>query len=402
VSAITPIPKLIHYIVPADSLAVIILILFLEVHTPHITLLSGLKAIDWLGAFSIGAATVMFLLGLQLGGVQYPWTSPIVISLLTAGVLTFILFFTAQFKLSPSPIMPFRIFSSFSNLSALLVCFFDAFVFNSVAYFIPLYFQIILSASPLQSGIWMLALAVPLSIFSASAGCIMEKTGRYLELLRGGLLLMTVASGLFIDYKPYISWPRIIGFLAIMGIGFGPNFHAPLIALQSKLQPHDVAAGTATFGFIRMLSGTLGIAIGQVVFQSQMQRHAHWLQALDIPSTAMEGFSRGSVIATITPTNAATAYAVRIAKTDALSKMWILYTAMSFAGLLASLGITKQVLSSSRTEQQESPDIRSATPIWPCKSPPKVEIYESPSASAWSTSLLESLGVKHMAARELD
>jgi hypothetical protein len=339
-------------IVPLDSLALGILWLFLDIHTPQTPLMDGLKAIDWLGAITMAGATIMFLLGLQFGGVVLPWNSPTVVCLLIFGVITFALFFTAQFKLSPNPIMPFRIFSYLSNLSALAVCFFDAIVFNSVAYFLPLYFQTVLSASPLNSGIWMLALAIPLSIFSASAGWIMEKTGRYLELLRGGLFLMTVGVGLFINFQPYISWPRIIVFLMVVGIGFGPNFHAPLIALQTKLQPADVAAGTATFGFIRMLGGALGVVIGQVVFQGHMQARTSYLLDMGIPRNTVDDLRRGSAISTTTKPSGFPRqdYLINKTKADAFSRMWIFYTVMSFLGLVASLGITRQVLSTTHEE----------------------------------------------------
>lgn len=342
--------------VPADGAAALVLLFFLDVHNPRTPLLEGLRSIDWLGAITIAGATVMLLLGLQFGGVQHPWNSPVVICLIVFGILTFGIFFTAQFRLSPSPIMPFTIFGDKSNLSALTVCFFDAFVFNSVAYFMPLYFQSVLNASPLQSGTWMLALAIPLALFSASAGWIMGKTGRYLELLRGGLFLMTIGLGLCIDFPSQTSWPRIICFLIITGIGFGPNFHAPLIALQTRLQPKDVAAGTATFGFVRMLAGAFGVALGQVVFQGQMQSHLKSLIAKGVPQSVAEQLAMGSAIATgnVTSTTgvalAGWTLAVQQAKTESFSRMWILYTVISALGLLASLGIRKANLSREHEE----------------------------------------------------
>jgi hypothetical protein len=340
--------------VPADGIAALIIFLFLDIHTPKTPFLDGVRAIDWLGSGTVAGATVMLLLGLQFGGITHPWGSATVVCLLLFSVITFALFFVTQFKFSPSPIMPFRIFSAVSNLSALAVCFCDALVFNSVAYFVPLYFQTVLGASPLKSGVWMLALAIPLALFSASAGWIMEKTGRYLELLRGGLALMTVGLGLLISFPSYISWPRIIIFLAVIGIGFGPNFHAPLIALQTHLQPQDVAAGTSTFGFIRMLSGAIGVVLGQVLFQSQMQTHIPSLRAAGLPDYIVVDLARGSAISTSTGSMSGLSLSgqslIREAKTQSFSKMWILYTLVSFLGLLASMGIRKKALSKEHEE----------------------------------------------------
>jgi hypothetical protein len=332
----------------------LILFLFLDIHTPKTPLLQGLRSIDWLGSITVAGATVMLLLGLQFGGLTHAWDSATVVCLLVFSVITFALFFTAQFKVSPSPIMPFRIFSRLSNLSALAVCFCDAMIFNSVAYFVPLYFQTVLAASPLKSGTWMLALAIPLAVFSASAGWIMEKTGRYLELLRGGLLLMTIGLGLFINFPEYLSWPRIICFLVIVGIGFGPNFHAPLIALQTHLEPKDVGAGTATFGFVRMLSGAIGVVLGQVIFQSQIRTHAKSLLNAGIPSSVIADLMRGSTISTTTGYDSSLSstqnFLIRQAKAQSLSKMWILYTLISAMGFVASLGIRKKALTRDHEE----------------------------------------------------
>ncbi|KIW09521.1 uncharacterized protein PV09_00397 [Verruconis gallopava] len=341
---------------PTDGIAAGVLLLFLDIHNPKTPLVEGLRSIDWLGTITIAGGTIMFLLGLQFGGIEYPWSSSIVICLIIFGVITLGIFFTTQFKLSPSPIMPFSIFGQISNLSALAVCFFDAFVFNSVAYFVPLYFQTVLHATALQAGTWMLALAVPLALFSASAGWIMEKTGRYLELLRGGLFLMTVGLGLCISFPTYISWARIICFLVIIGIGFGPNFHAPLIALQTHLKPEHVGAGTATFGFIRMLAGACGVVLGQVVFQGQMQGHFTSLIAEGVPKSEAERLTKGSAISAAgekyvgAANNTEWAPAVRQAEAESFSMMWILYTVASAMGLLVSLGIRKAKLSREHTE----------------------------------------------------
>jgi hypothetical protein len=332
----------------------IFLWLFLDVHNPQTPFLKGIREIDWLGSVTVACATVMFLLGLQLGGVMFPWNSVTVILLLTFGVLTFVLFLATQFKLSSSPIMPFRLFSNVSNLSILAVVALDAMVFNSVAYFLPLYFQTALDISPLHAGTWMLALAIPLALVSGSAGWVMGRTGKYLELLRGGLFLMTIGIGLCINFPEYISWPRIIFFLIIIGLGFGPNFEAPMIALAASLEAKDQGAGTTTLSFFRMLSGAIGVVIGQVIFQGQIKSHLSSLADAGVPSDMIEGLARGSAISSsksaiaTLPDNLVAL--IQQTKTQSLSKVWIFYTVVSFVGLLASFGIQKKTLSDEHEE----------------------------------------------------
>jgi hypothetical protein len=190
------------------SFSTVLLYFTLHLHNPKTPLLAGLYSIDWLGTVTILSATILLLVGLQAGGTA-SYSSPMVIVFLAVGSLAYVVFPITQWwegKRGGSPIMPLRIFKDTSNLSALGVCAFDALVFNSVAYFVPLYFQIVLGRSPSSSGLLMLALAIPLTLVSLSSGYLIEKTGRFMELLQGGLLLMTIGVGLLISlntaFKP--------------------------------------------------------------------------------------------------------------------------------------------------------------------------------------------------------
>lgn len=77
----------------------------------------------------------------------------------------------------------------------------------------------------------MLAIAIPFAVVSFLSGYFIEKTGRFLEVLQAGLALMTLGIGLLTSFQSKREIAKIIGLLVVVGIGFGPNFHAPLIAL---------------------------------------------------------------------------------------------------------------------------------------------------------------------------
>lgn len=347
--------SLIMLLVPCDGIAFIILLVFLDVHTPKTPLIAGLKAIDWLGASTVTAATLLLLTGLGFGGVNFPWTSATVLCLIILGIVLFIFFFLSQWKLAKHPVMPLALFSKRSNAAALIVCFCHGFIMISVAYFIPLYFQQVLGASPLQSGVWTLAFCLAMSVFTICTGIFIRKTGRYLEVIIFGLLFSTLGYGLFISFPAHICWSRVIIFQMIAAVGIGPNFQAPLIALQSRVAPKDIATATSTFSFARSIAGAMSVAIGQVVFQNEMQKHTSGLLAAGVPSGLVASLAKGaavsstSVIAALPPSQK---MLVRQATTNSLSKMWILFTCASALGLLASLGISRQELSRQHVEHR--------------------------------------------------
>ena len=289
----------------------------------------------------------MFLFGLEYGGVSYPWSSAIVVCLIVFGLITIGIFFLIEWKVAKYPLIPLRLFSRLSNVASLVVCFCHGFVFISGSYYLPLYFQAVLGATPLLSGVYLFPFVISLSLVSAATGVFIRKTGQYLPPIWFGLVFMTLGFGLYINFPDYPSWPRIIIFQIIAGIGAGPNFQAPLIALQSLVSPRDIATATATFGFVRNLSTSISVVIGGVIFQNGIQKRLPTLLASIPANIAMElgsgsaGANTG-LVAALPPAEKTVADE---AYTQSLQEMWIFYTCLAFVGLLASLLISKNTLS---------------------------------------------------------
>ena len=340
---------------PCDGAAFLVLLFFLKVHNPRTNILQGLRAIDWLGALLVIGATLMLLLGLQFGGLSFPWNSATVICLIVFGAVVFGIFFVVEWKIAKYPVIPLRILKKPTALAALAVASTHGFAFVATAYFLPYYFQVSLGASPIESAVWFLPLALVLALFSMTTGAIIQKTGRYLELIIGGMAFATLGFGLFIDLPPSKSWARIILFQIIAAAGLGPNFQAPLIAMQTNVTPSDIAAGTATFGFTRNLSSAISIVIGGVIIQNQMLAHTAQFLSAGIPQPIIDLVTGGSAGSSATITNQLTEpqrSLVRAAVAASLSKMWIFYTCMLFVGLLASLGIGRTELSKKYEEHK--------------------------------------------------
>jgi hypothetical protein len=303
------------------------------------------------------------MVGLQVGS-NTSFAAPMVVTLVVLGSLLYTLFPATQWwqqKAGRDPVLPLRIFKDVSNLSALSVCACDALAFNSVAYFLPLYFQVVLGRSPSMSGVYMLAIAIPLATVSFASGYIIEKTGRFHEVLQAGLLLMTIGVGLLISLQVSDGITKIIAILVVIGVGFGPNFGAPLIALQTRVRDSDIAAGTAAFGFVRMIFGAIGVVAGQVVFQLLITPHFDDFVGAGITLDVANQPARGEAVSltqTIATLPAGQRDVARDGMTSAMRGTWILYTVVSGLGLLVSFGIKRKKLQrearcESRTELGE-------------------------------------------------
>ncbi|PUU82519.1 major facilitator superfamily domain-containing protein [Tuber borchii] len=324
--------------VPIAVVAMVGLICFLHLESPKITMKEGLKRVDWLGITLVASGTVLFLLGLELGGVSHPWDSPIVICFILFGLLILCSFVYVEWKVAKLPIMPTKLFTNRTNACAYVVGFFHGFIFIAGCYFLPLYFQAVRGATALMAGVYVLPYVMVLSGFSALGGVVIAKTGRYQEVVWAAVAAMTLGAGLIIDLDRTSGWDKIVIYQIIGGMGCGPLFQSPLIAIQANIDHRDVGTATVAFAFLRTLGTALAICIGLVVFQNSMQSQSHNL-ASQLPGEvldAISGHSAASSVGFVQTLQPAERVVARDAYAQGLSTMWYFFLAVSAGEFFAA------------------------------------------------------------------
>ncbi|KAF2212745.1 hypothetical protein CERZMDRAFT_40402 [Cercospora zeae-maydis SCOH1-5] len=297
---------------PFGGASLVMLIFALKINTPKLSIIEGLRAVDWTGAALIVAGTILFLLGLETGaGGTTSWSSAEVLSLIIFGVLLLGLFLAFEAKLASDPLIPIRVFSSRTNAASFAVTCLHNFVFIPCDFFIPLYFQVVVGLSPIFSGLTMFALVFPTTAMTGLAGWFVKRTGNYVWPMYLSTVVMTLGVGLFIDFGAEKNWAKIIVYLFIAGLGIGPLFQVPLIALQANTEPRDLTAAVSALTFTRTLFTSVSIVVGSVLLQSKLG------------GSSLSDLHRVEGNRTV--------YA------SALKNMWIFYTCMSALMIPAAL-----------------------------------------------------------------
>ncbi|KAF4974354.1 hypothetical protein FZEAL_8732 [Fusarium zealandicum] len=332
---------------PITAAVFLLLIFTLKLPTPNTPVWTGLKAVDWPGSFLIIGGTLMLLLGLYLGGVYEPWNSAPVVCLIVFGIITTALFVLNEWKLAKYPVIPVHLFRAWSSAAAYAVTFFHAFVFMGVAYYLPLYFQAVLLANPLRSGIYLLPFILSITFTAAATGAYIQLTGKYLSVVHVGLVIMTLGIGLMIDLDIDLNWRKLIPFQIVSGIGVGMNFEGPLLAVQTVVPLQDVAAATTAMSFIRTIATAISIVIGGALFQNEMRGKRKMLVDGLGPELArlFDGATASASVEVIKTLPPESQLVVRKAFYQSLDTMWIMYTAFSGVGLLLGFFIRAQHLS---------------------------------------------------------
>ncbi|KAK5048634.1 hypothetical protein LTR84_005725 [Exophiala bonariae] len=306
---------------PLEGISLVVLLVFFNLKKSAEKPLQSLLHFDWVGGAGILGGTIAFLLGLESGAsVQYSWKSAYTLGLLIGGLVILGLSFLWESGWAKQPLIPVKLLIGRSNLAALSAAFGHSMVFIAYDFYLPLYFQVVLHATPIMSGVYLLALIVPLSMMSYATGLYIRKTNKYTWTARLGSALMTLGTGLYISLGPSANFPKIILYQLVAGIGGGMLFLSPMMAIQAHLPPESMASGLSGFSFLRNLGTAISIVIGGVILQKGL-------------GTNMLTAGHGNDAATsITPEK----------YTSSLQVMWIFYTAICGVMLLASLLIVQK------------------------------------------------------------
>jgi MFS family permease len=194
------------------------------------------------------------------------------------------------------------------------------------------------------------------AIMGVIVGFIIHRTGRYLELIYAGVVLMTIGNGLYTMFSTKSTLAEIIVFQIVAGLGAGMLFQAPLLALQALLPQDDTATATSTSSFMRNLATSLSVVIGGVLLQNSMDIRVPSLASppISLPQNITDllvgGDAAANVFLVSTIQDPAQRAAVRDAYAWSIRNMWIMYTGISALAVVVSLFIKKHHLRKDHVE----------------------------------------------------
>ncbi|PKY03034.1 MFS multidrug transporter [Aspergillus campestris IBT 28561] len=226
-----------------------------------------LKRVDFLGAITLVITLVLFLLGLNMGGNQVPWTHPLVLTSLPLSAVFLGIFVYIEAYVASEPVIPVRLLLDRTVLSACLTNWFSTMAIFGLLFYLPLFFQV-QGLSATSAGVRLIPQALGTSIGSLGCGIIMRSTGRY-KTMNYVCMFTFVLSGIMICTLN-LTTPAWIPFIYFffLGGGYGSMLTITLVALISAVD-HDYHAviTSASYAF-RSTGSTIGISIASAVFQN--------------------------------------------------------------------------------------------------------------------------------------
>ncbi len=289
-------------------------------------------SIDYAGAALLAAGLSAIIIATDLGGIAYPWGSPVIIGLAGVVVISLALFLFVE-RRAKEPVLPLRLFENRTFVISAIVGLIVGFaLFGSVTY-LPLYLQVVKGDSPTASGLRMVPMMAGMLVSSIVAGQLISRRGRYKIFPIIGTAVTTIGLFLLSRMTPEASLTTASVLMAVLGLGMGLVMQVLILAAQNAVDYTDLGVATSGATLFRLIGGSVGTAALGAIFAARMNGYlATHLPANLTPAGAGTGVNLSPRMIAGMPTVVRDAYAAGV--TAGLSRIFLVATGIGVIGFV--------------------------------------------------------------------
>ncbi|OJJ77955.1 hypothetical protein ASPBRDRAFT_191217 [Aspergillus brasiliensis CBS 101740] len=259
---------------PIGGVAITVIFFLLQVPSNAAPVKAAFKEkmlqLDLVGAGLMMALIISFMLALQYGGQTHPWKSSVVIGLLVGFFLITLVFIAWEYYQKERAMIVGRLLRKRYIWSGALYMFFFGGAYFVLLYYLPIYFQSVKNASPIGSGVRMLAMIIPLTLAAIFQGFALAKIGIVPLFWIVGGALGAVGSGLLYTMGTETPAGKWIGYQILVGFTMGWTYQVALTNAQVNVAPHDMSQATATVIFSLSIGGSFFLSSAQSAFNNEL------------------------------------------------------------------------------------------------------------------------------------
>ena len=315
-------------------------IAFLKLGFRTSSFMEKLRRVDWIGLVLFVSSITGILIPITWGGVMYSWDSwrtlvPLI--LCAAGLILFVIH--EEFW-APEPLIRTSVFKNRTAAVTYLQTFLHGVILWCVLYYLPLYYEAVKGYSPIISGIALFPQCFTTAPSAVVVGTVVAMTGRFRWATWAGWAILTLGCGLLTLLEVNTSVPAWIFVNFVSGLGAGMLFPSMALAVQAAATSADQGYAATMFAFFREFGNTIGVAIGGVIFQNQIQKRLLTYPLLAANARAYSRDASGLVqIIKAMPDGSLEKDQLREAYTWALKYVWIVICVLAGIALISSLWI---------------------------------------------------------------
>ncbi|KAK7961976.1 uncharacterized protein PG986_002801 [Apiospora aurea] len=185
-----------------------------------------------------------------------------------------VLFVLWQMHMQDDALIPPRLFTAHRNVALIWAgSFFINGPFQIIIYWLPIWFQAVLGASPANSGTYYLPTAISDVLASFIRSGIVMQLGWWNPFLMLSEALVCIGGGLLSTIYPGISDGHWIGYQVFGGVGYALSTNLAHLGMQASLPKELVPLRASNLLTIISTSCAIFLAAGQAPFQQRLIVH---------------------------------------------------------------------------------------------------------------------------------
>lgn len=235
----------------------------------------SIRRVDFLGSFSLVATLVVFILGLNSGGIV-SWSHPLVLISFGLSAALFCVFVFVEEKVAKEPVIPLRLMFNSIVASTCVATWFFTMIMYALIFYIPIYFRV-RGQSTTASGAALIPFSIATSLGSLLVGASIRKIGRYKYANLLTLFGMLLATSLLCacTLRTPLWLPLVC--MGLLGASYGGMLTVTLVALINAVEIQDQAVVTSLMYAFRSTGAVIGVAMASAVFQNVLRTRL-WLR----------------------------------------------------------------------------------------------------------------------------
>ncbi|KAK4183244.1 putative amino acid transporter [Podospora australis] len=236
--------------------------------SPTNRLRSAIRRLDLSGALFLVAGLLMQLLGLSLGGNEYPWGSSLVIFSLIGSMVLLFVFVEIEAHTKAIPMIPLRMLKGWQPTAVQLTNIFVGISSYAYMFMVPLYLQAVRGDSPSAAGFKLMVPALATPVGGVIAGSLMHRGSRLCHNVRMGTAMMLVGNLLAMSMGTTgARWKEFV-YLVPANLGVGLTNPSVLFSFVSFWEHREQAVATSTVYLIRSMGTIYGVTVTATIVQN--------------------------------------------------------------------------------------------------------------------------------------
>jgi EmrB/QacA subfamily drug resistance transporter len=200
-------------------------------------------------------------------GSQAGWASAEVLATSVGGCALLAAFLTWERRV-PEPMLPPRLFARRTFAAANATAFLMIGAISAAAFLVAQYFQLVLGASPLVTGVRLLPWTATPMLIAPVAGALSDRVGQR-PLMAAGMLLQACGLGWFaLTATTGASYPTLVLPLVVAGVGISMALPTTPAAALGAVAPGDLGKASGANSTLQRFGAVFGVAIAAAVFSA--------------------------------------------------------------------------------------------------------------------------------------